>query len=188
MPACVVVCECLLCPASFTRGAITQCDNRNLQVPTPHTHHFRVPAEVLYSQIVCAPVLASLSVVYRQQLEPLEICIVAIPSTHVTVCAELDRATSALDDEDTPVHMYTVQVVEPGPFFLFLLRKHFITGKCQKTISAIFNQSCFFYFRKIYVEGGNTPTLHPREFKTHPFRANSNHPFTRANSNHPFRA
>jgi hypothetical protein len=137
---------------------------------------------------VCAPVLASLSVVYRQQLEPLEICIVAIPSTHVTVCAELDRATSALDDEDTPVHMYTVQVVEPGPFFLFLLRKHFITGKCQKTISAIFNQSCFFYFRKIYVEGGNTPTLHPREFKTHPFRANSNHPFTRANSNHPFRA
>jgi hypothetical protein len=53
--------------------------------------------------IVCEPVLASIAVVYRQQLE---ICVVlesefAILSTNVAVCAELDRATSALDEEKT---------------------------------------------------------------------------------------
>lgn len=52
---------------------------------------------------MCVPVLASIAAVYRQQLK---ICVVldsefAILSTNAALCAEHDRATSALDKEKT---------------------------------------------------------------------------------------
>ena len=69
--------------------------------PLPTVHVFARTGEVLQGQVVCETVLSSLDVVYCQKLE---ICVVlesAILSTHVGICAELDRATRALDEEKT---------------------------------------------------------------------------------------
>ncbi len=75
VPACVGVCECLLCPASFTRGAIMQSDNRNLDLPTtPHTPLPRSRRGPLRSACVCARTCVMC-------IEPLEICIVGREDT-----------------------------------------------------------------------------------------------------------
>jgi hypothetical protein len=50
---------------------------------------------------VCDTVLASLAVMYRKKLEIRVVLESAILSTHVGICTELDRATSALDEEKT---------------------------------------------------------------------------------------
>ena len=69
--------------------------------PLPTVHVLARTGEVPQGQVVCETAFASLAVVYCQKLE---ICVVlesAILSTHVGICAELDRATRALDEEKT---------------------------------------------------------------------------------------
>jgi hypothetical protein len=152
-------------PASFTRGAVTQSDNRNLQMPAPpHTPFPRASRGPLQSDCVCAR-----TCVFGCCLSP-----AARASRDLYCCDTLDnvcRERVSRDEEDTPVHMYTVQV-EPGPCFSFFTSQTLHNRKLsKKNLGDLKPMIIFFIF-----------DVQKFTWEIHMLKEVIRPPFTRANS------